>query len=440
MSWSAHCVVVLIERSGECPCRRVSLPANSCLASHRPLRKIEPLPFDLDRSHALYQALLGPFEDLIKGKHLLIVPSGSLTSLPFQVLITEITGPPAEAKEIYREAKWLVSRQPITVLPSVPSLKSLRQSARTSHASRAYLGFGNPLLAGNGVTRSHIERASAARERQSCPDARQPMRVASPPQERLAVRPLVRGGLANLEKIRIELPLPETTDEICAVAENLGASSDDVRLGTHATETEIKELSKSGRLATYRILHFATHAAVSGSVEGNAEPGLILTPPPAATEVDDAYLTASEVASLKLDADWVILSACNTASAGTANAETLSGLARAFFYAGARSLLVSHWAVESEPTVDLITNTFAALRANPAIGRAEALRRSMVMLIATGGARAHPATWAPFVVVGEGGMGSASDNLCYDGHEHEKGTNRCKKSEARAASPGRLAS
>ena len=78
-----------------------------------------------------------------------------------------------------------------------------------------------------------------------------------------------------------------------------------------------------------------------------------------------------------------------------------------FFYAGARSLFVSHRSVESEPTVELFTKTFAALRGDPSIGRAEALRRSMVRLIANGGAHAHPATWAPFVVVGEGGMGLA---------------------------------
>jgi CHAT domain-containing protein len=367
----------------------------------------EALPFDLGRSHTLYRALLEPFEELIKDKHLLIVPSGSLTSLPFQVLITDTPGDAAPAKEVYREAKWLISRQPITILPSISSLKSLRKSAKASQASRAYLGIGNPLLDGDGKTRIEIDRANAARQFQRCPEAVHSIPVASSPHARPAVSPLVRGGLANLKEIRSQLPLPETTDEICAVAANFGASSDDVRLGDHATETEIKDLNASGRLATYRILHFATHAAVSGGVEGNAEPGLILTPPPTATEVDDAYLTASEVASLKLDADWVILSACNTASGGTANAETLSGLARAFFYAGARSLLVSHWSVESEPTVELITKAFAALRADPGIGRAEALRRSMTMLIATGGSRAHPATWAPFVVVGEGGTEAA---------------------------------
>ena len=79
-----------------------------------------------------------------------------------------------------------------------------------------------------------------------------------------------------------------------------------------------------------------------------------------------------------------------------------SGLARAFFYAKARALLVSHWAVNSEATVELITKAFAALRTDPRIGRAEALRRSMVALISKGDAYAHPATWAPFVLVGEG--------------------------------------
>src|SRR5262249_27754181 len=121
-------------------------------------------------------------------------------------------------------------------------------------------------------------------------------------------------------------------------------------------------------------------------------------------EEDDGLLTASEIAQLKLDADWVVLSACNTAAAESdkPGAEALSGLARAFFYAGARALLVSHWAVNSEATVNLITNTFDEMKADPKIGRAEALRRSMSAMIDKGGGYAHPANWAPFVVVGEG--------------------------------------
>jgi CHAT domain-containing protein len=171
----------------------------------------------------------------------------------------------------------------------------------------------------------------------------------------------------------------------------------------------LKDLSERGRLADYAILHFATHGALSGQVEGSAEPGLILTPPPKGTsdskslERDDGFLTASEISTLKLDADWVILSACNTAGAQSEGAEALSGMARAFFYAGARALLVSHWEVESNAAVKLTTRAFAELKAHPKDGRAEALRISMRELIQEGSlADAHPSAWAPFVLVGEG--------------------------------------
>ena len=133
-------------------------------------------------------------------------------------------------------------------------------------------------------------------------------------------------------------------------------------------------------------------------------PGLILTPPGTASEDDDGYLSASEIAALKLDADWVILSACNTAAGNAANAEALSGLARAFIYAQARALLVSHWAVDSNATVKLITSAMREIARDRTVGRAEALRRSMLALIDSGDRReAHPAYWAPFIVVGEGG-------------------------------------
>ena len=106
-----------------------------------------------------------------------------------------------------------------------------------------------------------------------------------------------------------------------------------VQLGERATETEIKRLSDAGELAKYRVIHFATHGALAGQVSGTTEPGLVPRPPAEATETDDGYLSASEIASLKLDAHWVILSACNTAADGAEGAEALSGLARAFFYA-----------------------------------------------------------------------------------------------------------
>ena len=137
---------------------------------------------------------------------------------------------------------------------------------------------------------------------------------------------------------------------------------------------------------------------------------MLLTPPGTPTKEDDGLLTASEVAQLKLDADWVVLSACNTAAGGDEkNSEALSGLARAFFYAGARALLVSHWSVDSRAAVQLTTRAFRGLKRDPTIGRAEALRSAMLASMADVGRptswipASHPSVWAPSVVVGEGG-------------------------------------
>ena len=119
---------------------------------------------------------------------------------------------------------------------------------------------------------------------------------------------------------------------------------------------------------------------------------------------DDGLLTASEVAQLNLNADWVVLSACNTIAGEKPGAEALSGLARSFFYAGARALLVTHWAVDSAAATRLTTATFDRLAADPKLGRAEALRQAMLAYLGdTSSPRnAYPAFWAPFALVGEG--------------------------------------
>ena len=119
------------------------------------------------------------------------------------------------------------------------------------------------------------------------------------------------------------------------------------------------------------MVYFATHGLLAGDVKGLGEPSLALTIPSEPSELDDGLLTASEVAQLKLNADWVVLSACNTAAGDKPGAEALSGLARAFFYAGAHALLVSHWAVESNAAMRLTTSTFDILKSDPALGRAE---------------------------------------------------------------------
>jgi CHAT domain-containing protein len=379
--------------------------------------EVDVLPFDLERAHALYKALLGPVEDLIKDKHLLVVPSGPLTSLPFSVLITK----PPRARMVttlaeHRDVAWLARRQPITVLPSVASLKSLRQFAKAGRASKLYLGIGNPLLEGPQDDPQWGEyfrqQAAAARDNQRCTGRPAPVQIASARGRRAAASfmRMSRRGQADIEEVRRCTPLPETADELCEVARRLGVPESDILLGADATETRLKQLSEQGQLADYAILHFATHGALTGQVQGAAEPGLILTPPAKGTqdaralEHDDGFLTASEIAALKLDADWVILSACNTAGAQGEDAEALSGMARAFFYAGARALVVSHWEVGSGAAVKLATRAFMELNANPSLGRAEAFRLSMRELIEKGTEfDAHPSQWAPFVVVGEGG-------------------------------------
>ena len=356
-----------------------------------------PLPFDHARAHRLYVALFGEVDDVIKGKHLLVVPSGALTQLPFQVLVTE---PPASADN--RSIAWLARGHAVTVLPAASSLKALRRVAKPSSATKPMIGFGDPLL--DGPDDRYASLARLARENQRCPQ-KDGTRMASQADFRGVGAPVaMRGGLAEVAEIKAAPPLPETADELCAVARYFKADVREMRLGARATEREIKALSASGALASYHIVHFATHGALAGQLTGTVEPGLILTPPDRATEEDDGYLSASEIAGLKLDADWVILSACNTAAAGAiTGAEALSGLARAFFYAQARALLVSHWEVKSDATVKLITGAVGEMTKDKSVGRAEALRRAMVAMIDKGQPReAHPAYWAPFVVVGEG--------------------------------------
>lgn len=357
--------------------------------------------FDLGLSFDLYRQLLGPVSDTIARKpNLLVVPCGPLTSLPFHVLVTE---PPAipkpslkELTTAYKDAKWLARRHAISVLPSVPSLKNLRLLPRQVESRKPMIGFANPIFARAGApgdTRTSARQGSRS--------------VASSTRSKLSTvvsrsgyASFWRGQSADLDVLRRDLPaLPETEAEIKSVARSLGGASD-LRIGPAATETAVKR----AQLGDYQIVYFATHGLVAGEVKGLGEPALALTLPDTASEVDDGLLTASEVAQLRLNADWVVLAACNTAAGDTPGAEALSGLARAFFHAGARALLVSHWRVGSKAAARLTTSTFDMKRRDATIGRAEALRRAMLAFAADAKDpwNAYPGFWAPFTVVGEG--------------------------------------
>jgi CHAT domain-containing protein len=226
---------------------------------------------------------------------------------------------------------------------------------------------------------------------------------------RTAARSLATGAYtdfwqgAGVDRARLSdalAPLPDTADELNAIAKNLGVAAADIHLGEDASETTLKRT----QLADYGIVYFATHGLVAGDVKGLAEPSLVLSIPKQPTEFDDGLLTASEVAQLKLNADWVVLSACNTIAGDKPGAEALSGLARSFFYAGARALMVSHWAVNSEAATRLSISTFDRLKADPKLGRAEALRQAMLAYLndASSPRNAYPAFWGPFALIGEG--------------------------------------
>ncbi len=331
--------------------------------------------FDLARSHALYRLLLEPVAPVLAGKkHLIVVPTGPLSSLPFQVLVTAPPTAGTTPATALRSAPWLIRRHSLSVLPSVQSLAALRRLAPASTATKPLLGIGDPVLTGPPTARPQVRGVSSVANR---PDA------------------VFRNGQADLRALRELMPLPDTAQELRIIAKVLGAANDALLLRGDASETRFKQ----ARLEDYRVIHFATHGLIAGELSGLDEPAIVLTPPQMPSDLDDGLLTASEVTALNLAADWVVLSACNTASGTSAGAEALSGLARAFFYAGARGLLVSHWAVNSEAAVGLTTKTFAALAAEPAIGRAEAFRRTMLDMIDAG---MPPSYWAPFVIVGEG--------------------------------------
>ena len=218
---------------------------------------------------------------------------------------------------------------------------------------------------------------------------------------------VVARGANVLDDVRSLDALPGTRAELQSVGRALGADvGQAVYVGARATKPQVFALDASGRLGRARVLAFATHGLLAGEIAGLRQPALVLTPPPQVVPEDDGLLSLEDVVSLKLaSTEWVILSACNTAAAD-GSGEGLSGLARAFFFAGAPTLLVSHWSVEDRATQALMTEVFRRWTASSSVSRADALRQGMLALMqrAQGPTAyfAHPFAWAPFFLVGEG--------------------------------------
>ncbi len=365
--------------------------------------------FDLAVAHALYKQLLEPVKAGWRdADSLLVVAHGALGYLPLSLLPT---GPAKLAPEEgalfanYRDVPWLVRTHAVTVLPSVASLKTLRGLPPGPAGRKAFAGFGDPYF-------SRAQAAEAARPKKVEVAALTsrglrtrglPVRLRAAP----ATQALDNADLARLPR------LPDTADEIRSIAVALKADlTKDVFLGDRANEGAVKTLDLSG----YKVLAFATHGLVPGDLNGLLQPALALSAPEVAGGEEDGLLTMSEILSLKLNADWVVLSACNTGSGQGAGAEAVSGLGRAFFYAGTRALLVSNWPVETTSAKALTTDLVRRQAGDSTLARAEALRQAMAGLFDGAGrvdpksgeivfSYAHPIFWAPFSLIGDGGGG-----------------------------------
>lgn len=319
----------------------------------------------------LYQTLLGPFAEQLRGKtHLMVAADGELAKLPFEALLVE---PPPPAPIDARKLHWLVRDHAVTVLPVLSIIAERSQEMTPDASGELYLGIGDP------------DYAAVAGE------------------------PRLLEAVEALGKLK---PLPESADEVRRIADAFGVPAQHTLIGKEASEEKLYALSTSGVLARYRMLLFATHGLLPGEVEGLYQPALALTPSAEdgrgsimrqslGLTIADGLLTASEILQLKLKADIVVLSACNTGADSPVDSEAYSGLAAAFLSAGARSVMVSHWPVQSDAAVAITTGTIAHWASRkPGRDFAFAFRQALLEVIDKSPETAKPAYWAPFSLFG----------------------------------------
>jgi CHAT domain-containing protein len=355
-----------------------------------------------------YQKLVAPVEPFFEGAHrILVVADGPLLTLPLEMLVTrwspldqrrfdearrDATLPLAE----YATPSYLGERYEFAYLPSLSTFVSMRLYAKPSVQYQTELvSFADPLF-------------------ESASDGLQTGSAGGLPQRNLKMR----DGKLSIPR------LPETAEEARGIAEILGGQSH-LYLRADAQEHTVKTLD----LRSVRFLHFATHGLLGGEFSlvhtdsaGAQEQSAQTTPLPAARaepalllslagdmQGEDGLLTAHEVVqALNLNAQLVILSACNTAGEHDAahSGEGVAGLTRAFAFAGARGLVVSHWTVESEATEDTMLALFRDLKAGmgptESLSKARtAIRSSSVRVSGEPWSRSHPFFWAPFIYVGD---------------------------------------
>jgi len=322
--------------------------------------------FDLADAARIYHDTLAPFAAEMASVHELVVaPSGPLLALPFALLPTG----PASASDL-ADAPWLVRDTTLAYVPAAANFVSLRKIEGTSAATNPWFGFG-------GFQPVSFAQAAATYNPAICKDSAAEF-----------------AGLPNLPYAKLEL---------AAGAAVFGAGPADELLGPDYTVPNVE----AADLKNFRILHFATHALLPTDLPCQDSPAIVTSAPPGAASAEDALLTTADVTNLKLDANLIILSACNTGG-GAAGGEALSGLARSFFYAGARALMVTQWSVNDQVSAYLVADTLSRVHDGAAGGAAGSLRAAQLALIAGAGHGmsadvANPFFWAAFAVIGDGG-------------------------------------
>jgi CHAT domain-containing protein len=351
-------------------------------------------PFDVNLAHALYNKLLKPIEKSLEGKELLIsIPHGSLGQLPLATLLVSPIKQPikgAEGFTGYQNAPWLIRKIAIIQLPSVNALASLRSAPTITVERKSFIGFGDPLFSNEQA--KQIDKPSTQLATRGRP---------------LNLRNSPKTSKVSSAELALLPRLPDTSLEIMEIAKVLKAEDSDIFLQRNASVKKVMSSDLSNR----KIVMFATHGLVPGELDGLTQPALAMSTPTLTGDPDDGLLTVEKILELKLNADWVILSACNTAAGDGGGSEAISGLGRAFFYAGARALLVSNWPVDSVSSRLLMTDLFKRQSDQPSLLKAEALRLSMLQLADKGNAKdektgknsyayGHPLFWAPYSLVG----------------------------------------
>jgi CHAT domain-containing protein len=352
-------------------------------------------PFDVTLAYKLYQEILAPVEAGFKGKKvMLVVPHAELGQLPISLLVTQATSQPAKGGPIafagYKSVPWLTREIAVAQVPSVTALTALRSLSAGNPNRKNFVGFGDPYFSGAQEKSAQKGPATQLATRGI------PLKLRSAPKT---------AGVSSAE-LALLPRLPDTSIEIEEIGKVVGAQPGDIFLHKQASVKQVTSMDLSDR----KVIMFSTHGLVPGELNGLTQPALAMSSPEVTGDQDDGLLTMDKVLTLKLDADWVVLSACNTAAGEGAGSEAVSGLGRAFFFAGAKALLVSNWPVDSVASRQLMTDLFKRQQQNQGLAKSEALRQAMLNQVDQGGMKegntmkysyAHPLFWAPFVVVGD---------------------------------------